>query len=112
MVARDLLARLGDRWSVQVASEAVGGPIRFTELRRKIQAASPISARVLAHTLKQLERDGLLLRTAYPTVPPRVEYSVSQLGEQFLTFANRFISWTVEHESDFAAARKVFEERR
>lgn len=109
VIAREILSRLGDRWSVLIIYMINGEPVRFTELKRKIEGARPISSRVLTRTLKQLERDGLVLRKAYPVVPPRVEYSLTQLGQRFLNFAMEILDWTIEYRADFEAARVEFE---
>jgi DNA-binding HxlR family transcriptional regulator len=86
-----------------------GEPVRFTELKRKIEQIRPISSRVLTRTLKQLERDGLVSRKVFPVVPPRVEYSLTQLGRRFLNFATEILDWTIEYRADFEAAREEFE---
>ena len=109
VVVREVLSRLGDRWSVRVIYHAAGGPIRFSELKRKIDPVTPISARVLTRTLKQLEKDGLIFRQVYPIIPPRVEYSLTSLGQRFLDLAMEIIDWSIENQSDFEAARREFD---
>lgn len=109
VVVREILSRLGDKWSVRVIHEAAGDPIRFTDLKRKIEQTAPISSRVLTRTLKQLERDGLVSRRVYPVVPPRVEYSLTELGQQFLNHAQEIVGWTMEHQTAFETARREFE---
>lgn len=109
VIVREILSRLGDRWSVRVVYQAAGAPIRFSDLKRKIDRVSPISSRVLTRTLKQLERDGLIYRQVYPIIPPRVEYSLTRLGERFLSLANEVIDWTLENQDDFETARREFE---
>lgn len=109
IVVREILSRLGDKWSVRVIHEAAGDPIRFTDLKRKIERSTPISSRVLTRTLKQLERDGLVTRRVYPVVPPRVEYSLTELGQQFLHHAQEIMGWTMEHQTAFETARREFE---
>ena len=109
VIAREILSRLGDRWSVLIIYMINGEPVRFTELKRKVEEARPISSRVLTRTLKQLERDGLVTRKAYPVVPPRVEYSLTTLGHRFLNFATEILDWTIEYRADFEAARQEFE---
>jgi DNA-binding HxlR family transcriptional regulator len=111
VVVREVLSRLGDRWSVRVIYHAAGEPIRFSELKRKIHRVSPISSRVLTRTLKQLERDGLIYRQAFPIIPPRVEYSLTGLGKRFLYLAMEIIDWSIENQSDFEAARREFEDQ-
>ncbi len=109
VIAREILSRLGDRWSVLIIYMTNGGPVRFTELKRKVEDVRPISSRVLTRTLKQLERDGLVSRRAFPVVPPRVEYNLTPLGERFLHFAMQILDWTMENRADFEAARQEFE---
>jgi DNA-binding HxlR family transcriptional regulator len=109
IVVREVLSRLGDRWSVRVIYHTAGEPIRFSELKRKIDRVSPISSRVLTRTLKQLERDGLIYRQVFPIIPPRVEYSLTGLGQRFLYLAMEIIDWSIENQSDFEAARREFE---
>lgn len=110
VIVREVLSRLGDRWSVRVAYNAQGAPIRFSELKRKIDQVAPISARVLTRTLKQLEKDGLVYRRVYPIIPPRVEYSLTELGQRFLDLAMEIIDWSIENQHYFEAARREFEE--
>jgi DNA-binding HxlR family transcriptional regulator len=73
----ETLARIGDKWTVLVVELIASGPTRFNEIRRTI---GNISQRMLTLTLRELERDGLVTRTVYPTVPPRVEYQLTKLG--------------------------------
>ena len=75
----DVLARVGDKWSVLVVSRLGEGPLRFNELRRSIGG---ISQRMLTLTLRGLERDGLVTRTVFPTIPPRVDYALTPLGRK------------------------------
>ena len=76
---RDVLDCIGDRWSLLALVTLAGGTLRFTELKRAI---GDISQRMLAQTLRGLERDGYVTRTVYPTVPPKVEYSLTKHGEK------------------------------
>ena len=76
-----VLARIGDKWSVLTVSRLGGGPLRFNELKRDIGG---ISQRMLTLTLRGLERDGLVTRTVFPTVPPRVDYELTALGRSLL----------------------------
>jgi DNA-binding HxlR family transcriptional regulator len=94
---------------VRVIYHTAGDPIRFSELKRKIDRINPISARVLTRTLKQLEKDGLVYRQVYPIIPPRVEYSLTALGQRFLYLAMEIIDWSIENQQDFEAARREFE---
>jgi DNA-binding HxlR family transcriptional regulator len=106
-ITHEVLARLGDRWSVLVIQMIAGGPIRFTDLRRKVSDASPISARVLTRTLKQLEQDGLIARKAFPVVPPRVEYSLTELGRGFLGLTDKIVEWTLAYCPELETARPI-----
>ena len=76
----ETLARIGDKWTVLVVELLAGGPTRFNEIRRTI---GNISQRMLTLTLRELERDGLVTRTVYPTIPPRVEYHLTEKGQEF-----------------------------
>jgi DNA-binding HxlR family transcriptional regulator len=109
VVVREVLSRLGDRWSVRVIYHTAGEPIRFSDLKRKIDRITPISSRVLTRALKQLERDGLIYRQVFPVIPPRVEYSLTELGQRFLYLAMEIIDWSIENQRDFEAARRDFE---
>src|SRR6201982_2175422 len=73
----ETLARIGDKWTVMVVGALAKGPIRYNEIRRRVEG---ISQRMLTLTLKGLEQDGLVTRTRYPTIPPRVDYSLTELG--------------------------------
>jgi DNA-binding HxlR family transcriptional regulator len=108
---REMLSRLGDKWSVLTIHMMAGETIRFSELKRRIMKQRPISSCVLTRTLKQLERDGLVTRQVFPVVPPRVDYSLTRHGERFLQFSREIIDWTQEFRADFEAARGSFEAR-
>jgi DNA-binding HxlR family transcriptional regulator len=108
---REILSRLGDKWSVLTIHMIAGETIRFSELKRRIMKKRPISSCVLTRTLKQLERDGLVTRQVFPVVPPRVDYSLTRHGEKFLQFSREIIDWTQEFRADFEAARGSFEAR-
>lgn len=109
VVAQEVLARLGDRWSVRALRMIEGEPIRFTNLKRKISVVTPISARVLTRTLKQLERDGLIARRVFPVIPPRVEYRLTGLGRRFLDLAGRIAEWTMMYSPDIQTAHQAAE---
>src|SRR5438309_328489 len=74
---RQVLDRVGDKWSMLIVANLQDGPLRYTDLQRRIPG---ISQRMLTHTLRQLQQDGLITRTAYAEVPPRVEYALEPLG--------------------------------
>lgn len=105
-LAQDILARLGDRWSVLVVQMIAGDAVRFTDLKRRIDKVRPISARVLTRALKQLERDGMISRKAFAVVPPRVEYNLTPLGGRFLDLARKIMDWTMAYRLDLEAARQ------
>jgi len=103
---RDLLRRVGDTWSLVVVSQLVDGPRRFTELMR---ALPDISHRMLAKTLRALHRDGLVSRTSYPEVPPRVEYELTGLGHTLLVPLHGLTVWAEEHREEIDGHRARFD---
>jgi DNA-binding HxlR family transcriptional regulator len=90
LVVRDLLARVGDRWTMLVVTTLQDGPMRFTALHDNVPG---ISQRMLGHTLAALTRDGLATRTAYPEVPPRVEYELTDLGRSLASAVDHLVGW-------------------
>ena len=102
----DVLARIGDKWSVLVVSRLGEGPMRFNELRRSIGG---ISQRMLTLTLRGLERDGLLTRTAFPTIPPRVDYALTPLGRDLLNPVSALGAWAIRNQPKIARAREQFD---
>jgi DNA-binding HxlR family transcriptional regulator len=102
----DVLARVGDKWSVLVVSRLGDGPVRFNELRRSIGG---ISQRMLTLTLRGLERDGLITRTVFPTVPPRVDYALTALGRDLLNPVSALGAWAIRNQSKIARAREQFD---
>ena len=105
---RDVLGRVGDKWSVTVVDLLGRGPRRFTELKRDIPG---ISQRMLTVTLRGLERDGLLTRTVHPVVPPRVDYELTPLGKTLLDTAWALINWALAHVDDIDQARQEYDAR-
>ncbi|CCH35047.1 helix-turn-helix domain-containing protein [Actinosynnema sp. NPDC047251] len=105
---RKVADRIGDKWSVLVLAYLAERGHRFGELWRRIDG---VSRRVLTVTLRQLERDGLVLRTVHPTVPPRVDYALTPLGETLHVTLRGLVTWAEEHEAEIAAARAAFDER-
>jgi DNA-binding HxlR family transcriptional regulator len=102
LAVREILKRVGDKWSVFIVVTLGEGPLRFNELRRSIEG---ISQRMLTLTLRGLERDGLVSRTVYPTVPPRVEYALTKVGRTLLEPVQALASWAEEHRFEITAAR-------
>ena len=105
---RDLLDRMGDRWSLLVLlALREGGTLRFTALKAQI---GEVSQRMLAQTLRRLEQDGLVSRTAYPTVPPRVDYSLTALGSSLLVPLMGLVDWATRHHDQLRRARAAYRE--
>jgi DNA-binding HxlR family transcriptional regulator len=102
----DVLARVGDKWSVLVVSRLGDGPLRFNELRRSIGG---ISQRMLTLTLRGLERDGLVTRTAFPTIPPRVDYALTPLGRDLLNPVSALGAWAIRNQPKIVRAREQFD---
>ena len=105
---RDLLDRLADKWSLLVVEMLGHGSRRFTELRRQIDG---ISQRMLTLTLRHLERDGLVIRTVHPVVPPRVDYELTPLGASLLDAVEPLVAWTRGHRGEIAVARSTYDAR-
>ena len=103
---RDLLDRLGDKWSLLVVELLGGGTRRFTQLRREIDG---ISQRMLTLTLRQLERDGLVTRTVHPVVPPRVDYELTALGASLLDAVAPLVAWARSHRDEIAGAWAAYD---
>jgi len=103
---REVLNRVGDKWSVLVVALLGEGTKRFSELRRTIEG---ISQRMLTLTLKGLERDGLVTRTMYPTIPPRVEYGLTKLGRSLLVPITGLGEWAEQNREKIQAAREKYD---
>lgn len=104
----DVLARIGDKWSVLVIMMLGDGPRRFNELKR---STAGISQRMLTLTLRGLERDGLVTRTAFPTIPPRVEYELTDLGRSLWQPIEALGEWTFANLDTIERARAAFDHR-
>ncbi|ESR27358.1 winged helix-turn-helix transcriptional regulator [Lutibaculum baratangense] len=104
----EILQRIGDKWTVLVVVTLGSGPMRFNELRRAIGS---ISQRMLTLTLRGLERDGLVTRTVFPTVPPRVDYELTELGRDLLGPVAALGDWARRHGERIDAARRDFDGR-
>jgi DNA-binding HxlR family transcriptional regulator len=105
---RQILDRIADKWSLLAIALLEGRTLRFTELQRLIDG---VSQRMLTVTLRQLERDGLVRRTVYPVVPPRVEYTLTPLGSTLHATIQSLVTWTEEHRQEIAAARSAYDAR-
>ena len=99
----DVLARIGDKWTVMVVGLLADGPMRFNELRRTIGG---ISQRMLTLTLRGLERDGLVTRTVFPTIPPRVDYALTDRGQTLIEPLKLLFAWATEHNAAIERSRR------
>ena len=102
---RSVLDRLGDRWTVLVLVELRKGTQRFSVLRRAIPDISP---RMLSQTVRRLEQDGLIFREVFPTIPPRVEYTMTPLGLSFVESLGAVVTWAAENMEAVMAAREAY----
>ncbi|MEV6449263.1 helix-turn-helix domain-containing protein [Amycolatopsis sp. NPDC051716] len=102
----EVINRISGKWAIGILLEAIRGPVRFTELERSVAG---ISRRMLTLTLRNLERDGLLDRTIYPTVPPRVEYEATAMAKELYQSLSGLLGWAEQHRDDIAAARVVYD---
>ena len=105
---REALDRIADKWTTLIIGLLESGPHRFSELRRGVGG---ISQKVLTQTLRGLERDGLVSRTVYPQVPPRVEYALTPLGRTLTEPIAALRRWAEEHIAEVGAAQRAYEER-
>jgi DNA-binding HxlR family transcriptional regulator len=103
-----VLARVGDKWSVLIVNLLGDGPKRFNEIKRMVGG---ISQRMLTLTLRGLERDGLVTRTVFPTVPPRVDYQLTELGRSLWAPVEALGAWAQQNQDEIAAARQAFDAR-
>ena len=101
-----VLARIGDKWSVLIVTRLGARPLRFNELKREIGG---ISQRMLTLTLRGLERDGLVTRTVFPTIPPRVDYELTALGRSLLEPVSALGDWALKNIGRIDAARLKFD---
>ena len=101
-----LLSRIGDKWTVLVVSSLADGSKRFNELRREIPS---VSQRMLTLTLRNLERDGLVSRTVTPSIPPRVDYALTELGHSLQKPVLALANWALENVEGIHAAQSRFD---
>lgn len=104
---RDVMAQVGDKWSILVLTGLIDGSRRFSDLKRGI---GDISQRMLTQTLRNLERDGLVSRKVTPTVPPRVDYSLTDLGRSLVDVLTPVAKWSAAQRIAIAKARAKFDE--
>ena len=105
---RNILDRIADKWSLLVICILADGTHRFSQLRREIDG---ISQRMLTLTLRQLEREGLVRRTVFPVVPPRVDYQLTPLGSTLLDTIQTLVAWAGEHGNEIIDARAAYDAR-
>lgn len=103
---REVLDRVGGKWSIGILVAASQGPVRFTELERCVEG---ISRRMLTLTLRNLERDGLLHRRVYPTVPPKVEYTATPIALELYESLVTLTNWAERHRTAIAEARAAYD---
>ncbi len=109
MAMTDILNRIGDKWTVMVVGIlSRGGTMRFNELKRAIDG---VSQRMLTLTLRNLERDGLVTRTIYPEIPPRVEYALTGLGDTLKMPMDTLWDWSARNGEAVKAARMAYDAR-
>ena len=105
---REILERVGDKWSLQVIFHLGDGPQRFTALKRSVDG---VSQRMLTVTLRGLERDGIVTRTMYPVMPPRVDYALTPMGDTLFDAAGILVRWAHAHLDEIEAARAAYDAR-
>ncbi|MGH8444593.1 MAG: winged helix-turn-helix transcriptional regulator [Solimonas sp.] len=105
-VVLDVLDRIGDKWTVMAVGALANGPMRFNAIMR---AVSGISHRMLTLTLRSLERDGLVKRTVYATIPPKVEYALTGLGRSLIAPLQTLATWAFDNQPTIRSARVQFD---
>jgi DNA-binding HxlR family transcriptional regulator len=105
---REVLSLVGDKWSVLIVVLLGRGPKRFSEIKRVVEG---ISQRMLTLTLRNLERDGLVTRTVTPTIPPRVDYELTDLGRSLCEPVQSLNAWAMAHIADIERSRSAFDQR-
>jgi len=103
---RDVMDNIGGKWNSLMILSLADGSLRFSQLRRLIP---DISQRMLTQTLRDLQRDGYIHRTVYPTQPPSVEYALTDLGRSLLGLLKHFVDWSLENHGAIRAAREVYD---
>ncbi|MFG3098624.1 winged helix-turn-helix transcriptional regulator [Streptomyces sp. NPDC048202] len=102
----EVIDHVAGKWSISILVAAARGPIRFTELERAVEG---ISRRMLTLNLRRLERDGLLTRTVHPTVPPKVEYSLTPMARELYAYLTGLVEWAERHRGAIARARTSYD---
>jgi DNA-binding HxlR family transcriptional regulator len=106
--SRTVLDVLANKWTNLVVCALRDGPLRFGQLRRQLEG---ITQKMLTQTLRALERDGLVTRTLYPTIPPRVDYELTDLGRDAARLFDGLVAWAEQHVHEITAARDRYDER-
>ncbi len=106
--SRQLLDRIGDKWTVLVIGTLAAGPRRYGEIARAVQG---VSQKMLTQTLRQLERDGLVTRTVHAVVPVRVDYELTELGRDLIGPLGVLHRWARDHIEEIVAARAAYDAR-
>ena len=104
----EVMGDIADKWTIGILVATAHGPIRFTELER---AVNGISRRMLTLNLRKLERNGLLVRTVYPTVPPKVEYTATAIAKELYASLVEMTEWAEKHRAAITAARAEYDAR-
>ncbi|USD39727.1 helix-turn-helix transcriptional regulator [Ferrimonas sp. SCSIO 43195] len=105
---RNVVAQIGDKWSLLILFALVDGSDRFNALKSRIEG---ISQRMLTQTLRDLEREGYVNRTVYPEVPVRVEYALTELGRDLVKPLYKLVCWADEHQQEIHRARRSYDEK-
>jgi DNA-binding HxlR family transcriptional regulator len=105
-MVREILDLIGDKWTLYIIATLKDGPIRFNELRRRIDG---ISQRMLTINLRRLERDGLVKRSLFPTIPPRVDYELTEVGRTLLSPVMSLVRWANGNQETIQEARVRFD---
>ncbi|MET8046146.1 MULTISPECIES: winged helix-turn-helix transcriptional regulator [unclassified Streptosporangium] len=106
--SRKVLEAIANKWTCLLVDALRDGPVRFGVLRRRLDG---ITQKSLTQSLRNMERDGMVIRTVYPTIPPRVEYELSALGHSVVTLMEGIKSWSEEHMPEIMAARDAYDLR-
>lgn len=105
---RNVVAQIGDKWSVLILFALVEGPDRFNSLKSRVIG---ISQRMLTKTLRELEREGYVSRTVYPEVPVKVEYDLTKMGRDLVNPLYQLVSWAETHHDEIKRSREAYDER-
>ncbi|USD42994.1 helix-turn-helix transcriptional regulator [Vibrio sp. SCSIO 43135] len=105
---RNVVAQIGDKWSLLILFALVDGTDRFNSLKSRVEG---ISQRMLTQTLRDLEREGYVNRTVYPEVPVRVEYCLTEMGRDLVKPLYQLVTWAGDHKEDIERARKAYDDR-